>query len=152
MNKLKPTGNMPKDKILEDRANRIQAFCREEKRSFKSSFPTATKANTIFTAPTTPAASMTEIQVVSEGERYYMWVDLSQSALIVGQAWLRTKFGLDYSDAVARCSTMKPFVQFGTSMSPWGRKYVTQCCITSRRTTYKPKQARVLRRNVLKIS
>ena len=85
---LSPTGDVPKDKILEDRANRILAFFREEKRSLKSGIPTATRTNTIFTAPNTPAASMTEVQILSEGERYYMWVDLTQSVLFVGQAWL----------------------------------------------------------------
>ena len=127
VNKLNPTGDVPKDKILDERAKRIRALSREEKRSFKSGFPTATRLNTIYTTPKTPAVQMTKVQVDCEGERYYMWVDLSQSVLVVGQAWVGVKFGLDYSEVIAGCSTMKPFVRFANSMLPWGQTLQEVC-------------------------
>ncbi len=70
---------------------------------------------------------MTKVQVDCEGERYYMWVDLSQSVLVVGQAWLGVKFGLDYSEVIAGCSTIKPFVRFANSMLPWGQTLQEVC-------------------------
>jgi hypothetical protein len=127
--KLNPTGDVPRDKMLDDRAKRIRVFSRDEKRSFKSGSPTATRSNTIYTTPKTPAVQMTEVQVDCEGERYYMWVDLSQSVLVVGQAWLGVKFGRDYSEVVAGCSTMKPFVRFANSMLPWGQTLQEVCNI-----------------------
>lgn len=127
MDKLNPTGDMPKNPILEDRARRILGFSREDKRSFKSGFPTATRSNTIYTAPKTPANQMTEVQIDCEGERYYMWVDLSQSVLVVGQAWHRVEFGMDHSSFIAGCWSMKLFVRFANTMLSRGQRLQEVC-------------------------
>jgi len=91
IDKLNSTGDVPKNQLLADRAKRIRVFSSKEKRSFKSGFAPATRTNTIYTSPKMAAIKMTEVQIVCENERYYMWVVLNQSSRVVGQAWLKVK-------------------------------------------------------------
>lgn len=86
IDKLNSTGDVPKNQLLADRAKRIRVFSSKEKRSFKSGFAPATRTNTIYTSPKMAAIKVTEVQIVCENERYYMWVDLNQSSRVVGQA------------------------------------------------------------------